>query len=521
MVKIISPYAGQSSPIAQAVAQIGAAAFGDTLTPEIKRQRLTKLSRENQGISDLQAALPGMLANPQNLSAIQQGLQAAIAGGYAPSQVGDALRVGAANVYGATDPRTTNATVGAGGAYSSTAPAFQQAQQNSLLMNREDNATRERIAGSTPVEAMTPEGPRYVTRATAPGQMPLAPESNVKGGYLAQNFGNVGALPIPEQNILGATKREPEPEMVQLQRQRNQMWAAAGRLPLGDPARDDLQRQGDELDMFIKRKLSGSQGFSITQPDGTVISMGGTGGGDAVGRRTAEVRLRNSGQARDIIATIGELVDRSPQAVGAAGNLLRLGQDATSVASTVTQVFGGEKQYVGELMRIGQDLRSKGINVPSLLNPDLNSAETLSNLLIYKTAEALGQSGNGVSDKDLANVRNIVGDPTSWFTSPETLKNKLATLDSILARDQERDAGYLGRAASPPKSYALPSGKDMSRAPGGAPAPGQVDMPRAAAPGGAPAAPAPPPAAVPEGATATNPNTGQKIQFRNGQWGPM
>lgn len=495
MVKIISPYAGESSPLAQAIGQIGAAAFGDTLTPELKRQQLYKLSRENQGISDLQAAIPGMLATPNNLSAIQKGLQAAIGGGYDPAHVGTALRVGTANAYGAEDPRTTNAVVGAGGSYASTAPAFNVSQQNDLLKNREDIASRERISASTPTEVMTPAGPRYTTRAQAPGQMPLAPEGNVKGGYISQNWGNLGDLPIPEQNVLGAIPKDSEPEMVRLMRQRNQLWNAAGRLPQGDAARTDLQKQGDEIDLYIKHKIAGNQGFSITQPDGTVIQMGGPAGGvDAVSKRNAEVRMRNSSQARDIIATMGELVDRSPQSVGAAGNVLRLGQDASSVASTITQVFGGQNRYAGELMRVQQQLRDQGINIPSLLNPDLNSAETLSNLLIYKTAEALGQNGNGVSDKDLANVRSIVGDPTSWFTSPETLKNKLATLDTILARDQERDSGTLGRPASPPRSYAIPGGKDMSRAPGGAPARGQVDGQAAAAPGGAPAAPAPPPA---------------------------
>lgn len=314
--------------------------------------------------------------------------------------------------------------------------------------------------------------------------------------------------------MLGAIPKEQKPpEMVQLQQERNRLWNAATKLPPGDPARDQLQRQGDEVDAYIKHKLSGNQGFNVRMPDGTTVSYGGNGGMDSVTARQVMERTRANNEARSIIATIHGIVDRSPQVVGAAGNVLRMGQDAASVANTLTQAFGGKDQAAQLLARANADLAAKGINVPSLTNPDLNSVETLGTLLVYKVAEALGQTGNGVSNQDLQRVSAIAGNPSDWMTSPDRVKNTLTMLDSYLQRQQESDAQMLGGQVPQVRPYdtpQAPGAKDQSRAPFGDP------LQRGPA-----AAPPPAQGGVAEGATATNPTTGQKIQFRNGQWVPM
>jgi len=208
MVKIINSYQGGSSPLTQALAGLGASMFGDTLTPEVKRQQAFKLSAENAARERFGSAATDAFTNPGNANMVAQVVRDAMLGGMDPRHVAQAGQYVAGNAFGAADPRTTNATIGAGGAYSSTVPGFREAQSVELQKNAADIASRERMFGATPVEVMTPEGPRFSTRAQAPGQMPLAAESNVKGGYLAQNFGNIGALPPAEQQVLGAVSKE-------------------------------------------------------------------------------------------------------------------------------------------------------------------------------------------------------------------------------------------------------------------------------------------------------------------------
>ncbi|MFG1275154.1 hypothetical protein [Xanthobacter flavus] len=526
MVKIISPYAGESSPIAQAFSALGQAAFGDTLTPELKRQQAYRLSSQNQGVADTSNAVEQLARNPSDPAAWARAAGTFVAAGRDPGELSMIQRGLLSAVHGAADPRATNAYIGAGGSYANTVPGFREGQATERYKADQSQATERYKFDNTPVEAMTADGPRFTTRAQAPGQTPLASEAAVKGGYIAQNWGSIGTLPVPEQNILGATRRESEPEMVQLQRRRNQLWNAAGRLPLGDPAREQLQREGDETDLYIKHKIAGSQGFMIQQPDGTVISMGGTAGGDAATARNLNASVRNIGETRSLIKTAVDLVDRNPGIVGAVGNFRRIGQDVASIAGEITRNFGGQEQYAAVVERARQDLAAKGLEsmLPGLFNPDLNSIETVNTLLLYKAAESLGQQGNGVSDKDIARMSQMVGDPTSWTTSAETYKNKLIAMDRALAYREQAHAKEIGRKTGQPASIEMPSqaevvtpvGKDQARMPGGAPAPGQVDG-RAAAP----TAPASPPAAIPEGATATNPQTGQKIQFRGGQWVPI
>lgn len=507
MVKIISPYAGESSPIAQAFSALGQAAFGDTLTPELKRQQAYRLSSQNQGVADTSNAVEQLARNPSDPAAWARAAGTFVAAGRDPGELSPLQRGILSGMYGAGDPRATNAYVGAGGSYANTVPGFREGQATERYKTDQSQATERYKFDNTPVQAMSPAGPQFVTNATAPGKVPLAPEGNVKGGYIAQNWGNLGDLPIPEQNVLGSIKREPEPEMVQLQRQRNLKWAEAGRYPIGDPRRDQAQREGDEMDAFIRHKIAGNQGFTIQQPDGTLISMGGS-GNDAVGRRKAEEGMLGIRESNAIINTLDKLAAEKPHLFGATGWLLDKAQGAAAFAQNVIDAFGGERAWAEQIGKIRQEALANGMGdkIPWLFDQDMGSRNTLHGVLLYAYLRAQGQTGAGVSKHDVEMAEKAIGSPDSLWSNADKVRSSLQMLKNMnVARFQvlNRQAGGRDPSAGYPTEFpmpsasqgapapgALPLGKDQSRAPGGAPAPGQVDGRAAAAPSGAPTAPA-------------------------------
>ncbi len=492
MVKIISPYAGESSPIAQAFSALGQAAFGDALTPELKRQQAYRLSSQNQSIASAPGVFEALARSPNDVGALSQAASTLLASGRDPSELGPVARAFASSLYGAGDPRATNAYVGAGGSYANTVPGFREGQATERYKTDQSQATERYKFDNTPVQAMAPTGPQFVTNATAPGKVPLAPEGNVKGGYIAKNWGNLGDLPIPEQNVLGSIKREPEPEMVQLQRYRNLKWAEAGRYPIGDPRRDQAQREGDETDAYIRHKIAGNQGFTIQQPDGTVISMGGS-GNDAMGRRKAEEGMLGIRESNAIINTLDKLATDKPHLFGATGWLLDKAQGAAAFAQNVIDAFGGERAWAEQISKIRQEALANGMGdkIPWLFDQDMGSRNTLHGVLLYSYLRAQGQTGAGVSKHDVEMAEKTIGSPDSLWSNADKVRSSLQMLKNMndarfqvlnrQAGGRDPSAGYPTEFPMPsasqgaPAPGALPLGKDQSRAPGGAPAPGQVD----------------------------------------------
>jgi hypothetical protein len=107
----------------------------------------------------------------------------------------------------------------------------------------------------------------------------------------------------------------------------------------------------------------------------------------------------------------------------------------------------------------------------------------MNGMLLYKAAAALGQSGRDASDKDILQVKRIVGEPDSWFTGPNTYKNKVTQLLTIVQQQRDSD-----NAMIQPGARVAPNAVNIP-----APVPG---APNSAAPGGA-AIPPPPPGFIP------------------------
>ncbi|WP_156332647.1 hypothetical protein [Chelatococcus sp. GW1] len=403
----------------------------DDATVAAKRGTAEKLMRENEAAAALGTLMSGF--KPGGSVADLYGT--ALRGGINPQHVGDAIRGVTAVAPDVDDLMRSRAFLGAGGAWSSTPTGFAQGQateiQKQRLANDAAMARAQFELNNKPTEIMTPEGPRIARTQDAIGQMPLAAESNVRGGFLAQNFGNVGALPPAEQRILGAeSKTQPTP--------RN--YVAGGQSFITYDGVTDA-RSGQPL----------PAGGYIANAQGTANDVGLRPNvqGDL------QTRVINANSALEVGNQILGILAKDPAVVGPTGNTRRLLQDATDVFGSVATVFGGQQQLVGEIDRARQDLvQTLGPQaqtlLPELFNPNLNSIETLNGFLVYKVAEALGQSGRGASDQDIQRVIQMVGSPSSWLTGPTTYENKIRTILDLVtsSRDAAQRALSGGAGAS-------------------------------------------------------------------------
>jgi hypothetical protein len=134
-----------------------------------------------------------------------------------------------------------------------------------------------------------------------------------------------------------------------------------------------------------------------------------------------------------------EVAQKDPNNFGFPGFVKGTMQDVTALANGVSQVFGddGFEQSVTDAQRhlFNSDVSADvGVELlPSFYDPSLPQLQTLSDLLVFQAAAALaGQSGRSVSDKDVRMFKNIVGDPSSLFTSQAKFLSKLQMVENIL-----------------------------------------------------------------------------------------
>lgn len=204
MVKIVSPYANTGgNDLGKGIAQLGAALFGDTATPEYKRQRILDLSLGNQGRLDAAAAFDNLRPDG-SVDPVALARAAALAGDGGKGW--ENYRGYAANAFGAGDERATNAFVGAGGAFGSTAQGYREGQateiQKAQIVADRAAKAEEWKAANTPISVIDPTtGQPYTTSrsiAISQGLTPVLSQADAKGaaaqGVIARGGGDVNAV---------------------------------------------------------------------------------------------------------------------------------------------------------------------------------------------------------------------------------------------------------------------------------------------------------------------------------------
>jgi hypothetical protein len=292
----------------------------------------------------------------------------------------------------------------------------------------------------------------YARKSEAVGLGAPITKDQVVGGQLAGNWKRLDQLNPFQQDVLGANPRP-------------------GNWFLRDPGTGKIMREGRSFDGItdVDTKLPVPGGAVFQQSSNPGGANAFTPPGTEPGKTELKDYRTAIGHADQVLGLgtkIIDVVNRNPTVVGAAGNLRLMGQEGVDLLNSLNTMLGGGKPggYDETVAQTRNALRARlgtgaAMNlIPELFDSDLNSVRTMNGLLIYKAAAAIGQSGRDASDKDIATVRGITGDPASWFQGPNTYKDKVGTLMKIVGQQRDDDFKMLqpGAAIGPRAAPAAP-----------------------------------------------------------------
>ncbi len=477
MPTIIRPDPPQQSELGRMINQLGKQMFGDRLGNDLRREKLYGLQRENRETDNLMAQVAKGGAAAAASSPIAQAIL--IGAGYDPRDFAQLGLLDSAVNNGARAQATQNLQVGAGQSFSSTAEAFDATQatarrgqdltdargrrgQDMASADRRYN-TDQTVAttargqdltdargrrgqdivsadkryefDNTLVEALSPDGrPTFTRRNDVEGYSPMVSETDTKGHLLRSNWDSLDALNAQQQEVLGARidgnssdKRAP----------RNYI-APDGTAYITQDGRTDVQT-GQPL-----------------PPGGRLISAQAQGdAGDIGWTNSVQTDLQTDLLKADRFDRVSQtLLDKTndPTLFGLIGKLRSKGQEAVQAANALVTLMGGEGSSGADTLRAARaDLAQNGLQglLPELYDPELPEVEMLGGLMLYMGASALaGQENRSVSDKDIALMKQIMGEPHSIFSSAESVKAKIMAARSVVLGDRQAAAEALGMSDS-------------------------------------------------------------------------
>lgn len=431
MVKIFSPFQGQD-PLAEKLRSLGQQMFGDNTANAINNEKLYGLQRENVETDNLMSRIANG-GGAQALGADPVAQAVIVGSGYKPEDFGKLGLMGSATANGAADPRTQNWQVGTGQSYDNTAAAV-QAKQAEVVRNNDlqsgdrrygvDQAVgqQQREFAGKPIAALDGTGKAVFAPqgdATTGGFAPILSEADQKGTLLGNNWGNLPGLNPQQQEVLGALPGS----------------AGGSRTPKNYIVKDPATGQ---TKTFITM-----DGLTDAQTQQPLPSGGYIGTVQGSANEAGVTNSVNTDLQSGVIANkkFTFLVDRAkeltadPSLFGAQGLARSLGQEVAAGVSGVSKAFG--KGTTGDMVL--NDARNlaaqQGLSslIPELYDPNLPKVDTIWGLLVYQGASALaGQNGRGVSDQDVKNMRQILGDPKSLFSSAAMMQSKLDQAQQIV-----------------------------------------------------------------------------------------
>lgn len=212
---------------------------------------------------------------------------------------------------------------------------------------------------------------------------------------------------------------------------------------------------------------SGTIGVSASSPEEAGLRPTATNATSAFDQAQS---LRNFNVVMDATRQVAAA---DPTLFGAAG-LARRGVAAVrDTARSFDAMFGGQEgafeQQIDAALAdptVDPGLRQK---LAAAFDPNLSNIDRLSTLLAYQAASAVaGQTGRGLSDRDLQMFVNIIGDPTSLFSSQDKFMAGLDTLEhltrSLLDSNRLLRAGDVDTPVSPPTVASPPVAQDVDPA---------------------------------------------------------
>jgi hypothetical protein len=408
------------SPIGEALGNLGKTLMsGPSEAERIKAAeealKLKNTRVNTQSVADL--FRQGAGAYKANQDAINA---AAIAAGMDPSNVGGFERLGASTAFGAADPRTDNAAVGAGGTYSSTAQAFRTDQGNQNARAAAALAENARQFNEKPYEFIGADGKPVVgTTQGAIGQTPLLDETHAKGFDLQKFFnapgGGIGSLPEPEQRVLGAASP-------------------------ADKTNSPKNYKAPDGSVHVTYDgVTDAQTGASLPPGGFIATVQG-GANDAGVTNATQSKVEQQNIALDQLDNLSkytrDLVTKDPTNVGLPGFAKGVVQDVNQVADGLAQGLGF-KGLDAAIQSARARAASSGVSgkiISQLFDPNLPKLRQAYALLTFTAASALAnQRGQGVSDKDVERIEKMVGSPENLFSSQASLVAGLDGLDNLSA----------------------------------------------------------------------------------------
>ena len=357
-----------------------------------------------------------------------------------PGDIGAAFRGLAGNLPGVRPEDMTTMMMAAGDPYANTMPGFREGEANDLAERRlieagdmdvarlgNEHALSMRrqfptkddllVAALQGGEGATPLADMDIFGRTALGAQPSLTQS--QGQFAQDNIGGISDLSPAEQAFISA---QPSTSSATPRNWINQATGASG-ITLDGVTDSATGLPIPPESMVYTGELSGTaDDLGITNK--TKASLEGDVLAAADYDATTEV-VKSAAQDPTVFGIVGN-VRRSVQNV--VGQLRAVGQwtDSVNIDNVTSEMAETARAE-------GRDVDAAALTLmQSLYDPNLDEITKLSTLLAYKAASALaGQTGRGLSDKDFLVFKDMIGDPTGWFTTQESFLTGIEKLQSL------------------------------------------------------------------------------------------
>lgn len=146
--------------------------------------------------------------------------------------------------------------------------------------------------------------------------------------------------------------------------------------------------------------------------------------------------LEGTVQALDDFTALADdavnLAETNPDAFGVTGRVNRFLQDARAQGQVFQEAFGTD--ITSAFDEATAELSAAGVD-PKFYRPGLTQVDQVATILAYSAAAAVAdQTGRGLSDRDFLTFREIVGNPSDFFASPQKFTARVSQLQNIVER---------------------------------------------------------------------------------------